>query len=81
MSYEYTDEELHGRALYSFEKESQPIVIAFEPGEGDSYMVIVWSDDGDNILNPHDPIFHKTLNEIVYRFDDGRELDYDIAVI
>ena len=81
MTYQYKNEELYGRALFSFQKEDQTIIVAFEPNEGDSYMIIIWSEDGENIENPHDPIFHQTLNEIVYIFDNGRNLDYDVAAI
>jgi len=81
MEYEYKNEQLYGRAVFSFIKGTQEIIVAFEPNEGDSYMVIIWSEDGNNIEDPHDPIFHTTLNKIFYDFDNGRDLEYDIAAI
>lgn len=77
MAFDYNEKELYGRALFSFNKEGQTITVAFEFSEEKTYMMIIFCEDG-GIVNPHDPEFIDTLTQIMLKFDNGNNFDYEI---
>ena len=81
MAYTYTQEELYNRALFTLDNNGQSIHIAFEPSEGDSYIMIVFCDNGKNITGYHEHGLWDALFNILSDFDNNRRLDYEIIAI
>lgn len=83
MAYKYSKGEFYGWTLFSFTKDSQPIEVVFIKDESDEsiFNVVVWSDNGANISNPHDSEFHDTLNEILSEFNDVNSFIFQVAVV
>ncbi|GEC77583.1 hypothetical protein [Flavobacterium aquatile] len=79
MPYDYTQEELYGRALFNFTHGNQIINVAFEPIGEREYMFIIFPEDSATTINPHDAEFIDTLNEILFTFDNGNKFTYEIA--
>ncbi|MFD0991032.1 hypothetical protein ACFQ1R_13065 [Mariniflexile jejuense] len=81
MSYQYTQEELYNRALFTIKNQMQDVYVAFEPNEGDSYLMIIYSSDGSNIVGYHEKPFWDTLFQVLSDFDNNRKLDYEIIAV
>lgn len=83
MIYRYTREEFYNRTLFSFLKDDQPIVVAFEqdPNNENKFLVIIFSECGGNINNPHEIRFASTLDHITVVFAEGRDLLLEGAAI
>lgn len=79
--YEIKEETLYNRAFFSFAKGDQQINVAFEPLEGDEYLMIIFAEDGLKINEPHDPVLSDTLDHVLNSFDQGQELEYFIAAL
>lgn len=81
MSYQYDEEELYGRALFFIKTDTQTINIAFEPDQGESYVMIIFTEDGTEIKNPHDNKLWDVLYEILQKFNNKRNLNYTIVAV
>lgn len=81
MSYQYSQEELYNRALFTIQNNDQEVYVAFEPSEGDSYMMIIYCENGDDITGYHEKPFWDTLFNVLSDFDNGRHLDYEIIAV
>lgn len=81
MSYQVQQIELYGRALFNFTKDNQLINVAFEPIEENTYLLIIFSEDGQQIANPHEEGFLSTLNNILFDFDAGNKYKYVLAAL
>jgi len=79
MSYNYTNEELYGRALFSFHTNGQLVNVAFEPMESDSYLLIFFAEDGTQINGKNSDETLDTIYDILKEFDNNRKLKYTIA--
>ena len=79
MSYNFTEEELYNRALFTIDNKGQDVYIAFEPKSGDSYLMIIFTDKGHGINDYHNEEFWDTLFDVLKSFDKERYLDYTIA--
>jgi len=78
MSYKFKQEELYGRALFSIQNKTQELLVAFEPSEGDSFIMIIYSGDGNPIQDHHNTNLWDTLFNVMLDFDDGNYFDYEI---
>jgi len=78
MAYQYEEEELYGRALFSINNGNQTVEVAFEPIEGNAYMMIIYASDGSDIVGYHEHEFWDTLFQVLSDHDRDRNLDYDI---
>lgn len=78
MGYDVTPMELYGWAMFFFNTPTQRINIAFMHLEDNKYMVIVFSEDGKPLQNPHEEDFMKTVNTVIDEFDNNRELIYEM---
>jgi hypothetical protein len=81
MAYQYTQEELYNRALFTIKNNSQDVYVAFEPNDGDSYLMIIYSSDGTDIVGYHEELFWDTLYDVLSSFDMDRKLDYEIIAV
>tara|TARA_R110002033_G_scaffold110866_1_gene156575 strand:- start:260 stop:505 length:246 start_codon:yes stop_codon:yes gene_type:complete len=81
MSYIYTKEELYKRALFSIDNKGQAVNVAFEPSNGDSFMMIIFAENDKDITGYHEEEFWDTLFEVLIEFDDKRMLDYEIVAV
>lgn len=79
MAYQYEEEELYGRALFSIQNGEQTVEVAFEPIEGKAYLMIIYSSNGDDIVGYHEEEFWDTLYHVLSDHDAGRALDYEIV--
>lgn len=81
MAYQFKQEVLYERALFSFINDSQDINVAFEPIKPEKYLMIIFADDGNTIQNHHSDEFIDTLNDILTKFDDNQNFDYDVVAV
>lgn len=81
MAYTYTQEELYNRALFTINNKGQNVHVAFEPNDGDSYLMIIFCDNGENITGYHEKPFWDTLFDVLSDFDSNRKLDYEIIAV
>lgn len=80
MAYQYTQEELYGRALFSIQNNHQSVSVAFEPIDGDVYMMIIYADDGGPIDGHHEHELWDTLFDIMNQFSNGKLLEFEVVV-
>lgn len=80
MAYKYTQEELYGRALFSIQNKEQKVCVAFEPIDGDKYMMIIYSEDGNQINGHHEHEFWDTLFDVLETFSNGKLLEFEVIV-
>ncbi len=78
MPLQYEKEELYGRALFSITNGDQSVHVAFEPAPGDAYMMIIFAEQGQEIIEPHNEELWDVLYDVLADFDEGRKLDYEI---
>lgn len=84
MAYKINERELYNRAFFNFDCDGILINAVFENYDEPTYdyMFIVFTEDGQPYLEEglENKNFQDTLNEILYRFDDKRELNYKVLV-
>lgn len=82
MPYDIAEKELYNRAFFNFHFEGNLINAVFEIYDepGHDYMFIVFTEDGSSLDNLGCTTFTEPLSEILYRFDNGKQLNYKVII-
>lgn len=77
MEYEFVYDNMYGYDVYQFNSEFQTISVHFLHMDGINYRTIVWSEDGEPLIQPHKVEFQRTIYNIIDDYDKGRNLTYE----
>ena len=81
MKYTFTKEELYERAFFVLDNQNQGLNLCFEPYEDDSFMLIIFTEDGSPINGHHNDELWDAIYKIIVEFDESRNLDYQIVAL